>query len=74
MNNRTKSWTVLEIIKTTTDYLAKKDISNPRLNSERLLSYLLKIDRVQLYVQFERVLTSVEVDSYRGLVQRRASH
>lgn len=74
MKNRKKSWTVLEIIKTTTDFLEKKEISNPRLNSERLLSYLLKIDRVQLYIQFERVLTTAEVDSFRVLVQRRAAH
>ncbi|MDR2367770.1 MAG: peptide chain release factor N(5)-glutamine methyltransferase [Deltaproteobacteria bacterium] len=69
-----RSWTVAEILVTTTDYLAKKDPSCPRLEAELLLSRVLKLNRVNLYVNFERVLTPQEITAYRELVRRRGSH
>jgi len=71
--NQKKSWTVIDILKTTTDFFTKKDIENPRLNAERLLAHVLKTDRVQLYIQFERLLTEPETQQYRDFVQRRSS-
>lgn len=63
-----------EILATTTSFLAKKDPSCPRLEAELLLSKVLKLDRVELYLNFERVLTLPEVDAYRELVKRRGNH
>jgi release factor glutamine methyltransferase len=74
MQNTDKKLTILEIIKKTTEYLSQRNINNARLNAEFLLSYLLKIDRVQLYLQFERMLTFNEIESYRQLVKRRGYH
>jgi release factor glutamine methyltransferase len=69
-----RTWKVAEILATTTDYLAKKDPSSPRLDAELLLSRVLKLNRVNLYVNFERVLTPQEIVSYRELVRRRGNH
>ena len=73
MTDRPKTWTVIDILSTTTDYFSQKRIQNPRLNAERLLSHVLNMDRIHLYLQFEKILTSVEVDQYRSLVKRRGN-
>ncbi len=64
--------TVLEILKKTEDYLRAKRIENPRLDSELLLSHLLKCKRIDLYVNFDKPLNSDETDQFREYVRRRA--
>lgn len=63
--------TVLESIQRSTQFLAKKGVETPRLQTELLLAHLLQMPRMQLYLNFERPLTSTEVDRLRELVQRR---
>ena len=74
MQNKNNKFTILEIIKKTTEYLSQKNIVNARLNAESLLSYILKINRVQLYLQFDRILTVNEIELCRELVKRRGEH
>lgn len=64
---------VLEIIKKTTDFLAGKRVESPRLSAETLVGHALGLRRMQLYVQFERLLTEAELEKIRPLVRRRAS-
>src|SRR3954468_17467825 len=64
--------TVLEIIKRTTDFFAGKGIESPRLNAELLIGHALELKRMQLYLQFERLLTEPELEKIRPLVRRRA--
>lgn len=73
MTDRPKTWTVIDILSTTTDYFSQKKIENPRLNAERLLSHVLSMDRIHLYLEFEKILTHSEVDHYRALVKRRGN-
>ncbi|MBI4745993.1 MAG: peptide chain release factor N(5)-glutamine methyltransferase [Deltaproteobacteria bacterium] len=68
-----ETWTVLKIIQWTTGYLKGKGIDNPRLDSEALLAYLLKLDRVGLYLNFDRPLSKDELSSFREIVKRRGS-
>jgi len=63
--------TVLEIIKRTTEFLAGRGISSPRLNAELLLGHVIGRRRMQLYLEFERPLTAAELDQLRPLVRRR---
>jgi release factor glutamine methyltransferase len=63
--------TVLEAIQKSADFLAKKGVESPRLQTELLLAYLLKMPRMNLYLNFERILTPVETDVLRELVKRR---
>jgi len=65
---------VLEIIGKTTDYLAGKGIESPRLNAELLIGRALGMPRMQLYLQFERLLTEAELGLVRPLVRRRGQH
>ena len=64
--------TVLEIIKRTTEFFASKGIESARLNAELLIGHALERKRMQLYMEFERPLTEVELEKIRPLVRRRA--
>lgn len=68
----TERWTVLKILQWTADYFAGKEIDSARLEAELLLAATLGLDRVGLYVNFERPLDSAELAAFRAQVQRRA--
>lgn len=57
-----------------TDYFIKRDVQDPRLSIEWLLSEILAIKRLDLYLQFDRPLSTEELDLLRPLIQRRAKH
>jgi release factor glutamine methyltransferase len=63
--------TVLEAIQKSTEFLAKKGVESPRLQTELLLAHLLHMPRMKLYLNFETVLTPGETDALRELVKRR---
>ena len=63
--------TLLEIIQKTADFLTKKGVESPRLNAELLIGHGLGLKRMQLYLQFERVLVEAELERIRPLVKRR---
>ena len=63
--------TVLEAIQKSADFLAKKGVESPRLQTELLLAHLLKLPRMKLYLNFERVLTPAETDALREMIRRR---
>ena len=66
--------TVLEAIQKSTEFLAKKGVESPRLQTEWLLAHLLQMPRMKLYLNFERALTPAETDALRELVKRRGQH
>jgi release factor glutamine methyltransferase len=63
--------TVLEGIQKSAEFLAKKSIESPRLQAELLLAHVLGLERMKLYLNFERVLAPAEVDRFRDLIRRR---
>src|SRR5436190_21204594 len=63
--------TVLETIQRSTEFLAKKGVDSPRLQTELLLTQQLKVPRMQLYLNFERSLLPAELDQFRELIKRR---
>jgi release factor glutamine methyltransferase len=64
--------TVLAIIQRSSDYLTRKGVESARLQIELLLAHVLQMPRLQLYLNFERVLTEPELQTLRELVRRRA--
>ena len=65
---------LLELLKKSTDFLAKKGIENARLQSELIFAGTLHCRRLDLYLQFERPLTQEETDLLRERILRRAKH
>jgi|SRR6267378_4419687 len=63
--------TVLEAIQRSTEFLVRKGVESPRLQTELLLAHVLKLPRMQLYLNFERALTSAETENMRELIVRR---
>lgn len=65
-------WTTLKVLNWTKGYLAEKGVENARLEAEWLLCSTLGLDRVGLYLNFDKPLTDAELAAYRSLVARRA--
>jgi release factor glutamine methyltransferase len=66
------TWTPLELIRVSAEYLADHDVPNARLDAELLLAEVLHLDRLRLYLEHERPLIPDELARYRELVRRRA--
>jgi release factor glutamine methyltransferase len=64
--------TLLEIVKRTTDFFAKAGIESARLNAELVIAHALGMNRMKIYLQFERPLSEKELEGIRPLVKRRA--
>ena len=63
--------TVLEVIQKSAEFLGKRGVESPRLQTELLLAHLLKLPRMKLYLNFDRVLTVPETDALREMIKRR---
>lgn len=68
------TWLLMDVLKSATDFLKSKSIENPRLNAEQLLAHSLQMDRMSLYLQFDRPLTQQERDTYKNCLRRRAEN
>lgn len=68
----TQTWTIKSLLDWSQNYFQTKGIESARLDSELLLSHTLKLERMQLYLQFDRPLSSEELKTYKALIQRRS--
>lgn len=66
-----KTWTIKELLAVTIAYLEEKGVPDPRLSAEILLAHQLGIERLRLYLEYDRPLNRPEVDGYRSLIKRR---
>lgn len=67
-------WTVLKMLEWATVYFEQKGVRNPRFSIEWLLAHVLQRKRLDLYLLFDRPLTSDELNQVRPMVKRRALH
>lgn len=65
-------WTPLRIIQWAVPYLKEKGLPQPRLDVEILLAHALGVDRLKVYLQFDRPLNKEELGAIRELLKRRA--
>lgn len=73
MSGSDRVWTVLSMLEWATDYFKEKNVPDPRLSIEWIVAETLDCKRLDLYLQFERPLSSDELNAIRPLVKRRAS-
>jgi release factor glutamine methyltransferase len=69
---KSRTWTILELLRWTTQYFAERGIETPRLDAECLLASALGVDRMRLYLDFDKPASSDEREAFREWVRRRA--
>ncbi len=63
--------TIGEVLRRSTEYLARKGVESPRLDAERLVAHALGLSRLELYTEHDRPLSEEELVASRRLVERR---
>jgi release factor glutamine methyltransferase len=63
--------TLLDTLKKGAEYLQRHEVDEARLNMELLIAHVLKVGRMQLYLDFDRPLTEPQIISLRELTVRR---
>ena len=66
--------TLLETLRKAEDFLRRKGFAKPKAEVEHLFAGVLGLKRLDLYLQFERLLTEAEVARLRDATVRRAAH
>lgn len=67
-----ETWTTLKILAWTKEFLLSKGVVNARLETEWLLCAAMGVDRVGLYLQYDKPLNDSELAACRALIARRA--
>mgnify|MGYP002828139164 CR=1 FL=1 len=62
---------MVSVIERTAAWLADKGVDSPRLDAELLVCHVLGLERLQLYLQFDRPFSDSELAALRPLVRRR---
>lgn len=64
---------LLDILKFSEEYLQKYSFSKPRLESEKLIASVLNINRISLYVYFDRMLEQNEKEIIKSYLKEMVS-
>lgn len=62
---------VIDILNWSAGHLREKGIESPRLTVEILLSHILQVNRIDLYLNYDRPLSAPERDRFREMLKRR---
>jgi release factor glutamine methyltransferase len=65
-------WSVLRLLRWSTQYLQAKGIPEVRVDVEHLLAHTLGMKRLELYLHFDRPLTEAELAAFKPLLLERA--
>ena len=69
-----ETWTIQGVLNWTIEHFGKKQVPDARLSAELLLAHVLHCKRLDLYLQFERILTSSELAQFRSMIKRRVKY
>lgn len=65
---------LIQILIEAENFLQSRNIENPRLNSEFLLSKILKTDRLSIFLDSERKMSESEISDFKKLVSARSEN
>ncbi|MBN1298123.1 MAG: peptide chain release factor N(5)-glutamine methyltransferase [Actinobacteria bacterium] len=74
MQQKKQIWDIKKLLDWSVDYFEKKDIPQPRLSAELLLCAVLKFTRMQLYLNFNRIVKDEELSVFKGYILKRLEH
>lgn len=63
--------TVMEVLRRTQDFLKERGSPSPRLDAELILAHVLAVERLQLYLLFDKPLSEEDLGRLREPVRRR---
>ena len=69
-----QQWTILSLLEWASGYLSRRGFDEARLHVELMLAHVLRLKRLDLYLQFDRPLTPEERGAFRALFERRLKH
>jgi len=69
-----EKWTIQKLLGWITDYFGKNEVDSPRLSAEMLLSFVLGLQRIELYINFDRPVTADKLKVLHELVKRGGEH
>jgi len=69
-----KKWTILEILRWTTDYFAQQKLEKSRLQAEYIISHVLKCKRFDLYLRFEEIVNEADRKQIKQMILARVAH
>jgi release factor glutamine methyltransferase len=72
--NKDKTWTLMEIMTWSTDYLSAKGVEDPKVTVEWLLCETLSCNRMDLYLQYDRPLSDSELAVFKPMLLNCAAH
>jgi len=65
-----QTWTIQKLLNWIKEYLTDKGVDSPRLSAELLLSHVLAMKRIELYTQFDKLVTKEQLNRLHELVKR----
>lgn len=66
-----KQWDVLSLVKVTTEHFQQKYIDEARLHVEYMLAHVMHLNRMELYLNFDRPVSPSELEQFRLLCKRK---
>jgi len=66
-------WTVLHLVRWSSPWLAERGVERARLDVELMLADALGVERLRLYLEFDRPLVESELAAFRARLRRRAA-
>lgn len=66
-----RRWKLLDLLQEASGFLDSRGLASARLEAELLLAAALGVRRLDLYLQFDRILAAAEVEAFRGFVRQR---
>ncbi|HPI28863.1 MAG TPA: HemK/PrmC family methyltransferase, partial [Candidatus Marinimicrobia bacterium] len=66
-------WRIVDVLKWSRDYLKGKQIESPQIEAEWILREVLNLNRLEIYLKYERPLSPTELAHIRVLLLKRAS-
>lgn len=69
-----QTWNVKSVLEWAINYFKNKNIPQPRLSAELLLSSALNLNRINLYLNYNRILNQQELGIYKKYILKRLEH
>jgi len=73
-NSTMQTWTIQKLLNWTTEHFTERGIDSPRLSAELLLSHILNMKRIELYTQFDKLVSKQQLDQLHDLVKQASQY